>query len=317
VCVFDMIDYFQVQPETRRVNLLGRATYDINDSGLRAYTELGFFTSKVEHLGTPGGLNDSGVFDPANPATPRVHTTVLPANHPDNPTGAPRTLSLLMTQLGGRNGSQDSEVFRGIFGLNGVVKEDWNWDVGLGHIRSELTDIHTGFVRQPVIQQALNNGTFRIDPALNSPELLATISPELERTPTSSVALIDGSIAGSLWDLGGGPLGIAVGAEYRTEKVDTPPVPFTDAAEIVGLGFSAFKADRDVYAGYVELTAPVVRMLELNAAVRYARRLPRSASSSNRSSSSCCAPRMRKRSVRPALQKVVTARPSASRTSAS
>jgi iron complex outermembrane receptor protein len=264
-----MIDYFQVQPETRRVNLLGRATYDINETGLKLYSELGYFTSKVEAIGTPGGLNDSGVFDPANPATPAVHTTVIPAGHPDNPTGAPRTLSLLTTMLGGRNGTQESEVFRGIVGLSGNVKEDWTWDVAAGYIRSELDDTNTGFVRYPVLQAALDDFSFRVDGSLNSPELLASISPALKRTPVSSVALLDGSIAGSLWDLPGGPLGIAFGAEYRTEKTDTPPVPFTDVAEIVGLGFSAFNADRDVYAAYTEVTAPVVDMLELNAAVRY------------------------------------------------
>ena len=83
--------------------------------------------------------------------------------------------------------------------------------------------------------------------------MLASISPALKRTPVSSVALVDGSIAGSLWDLPGGPLGIAFGAEYRTEKTDTPPVPFTDVAEIVGLGFGSLNAYRDVYAAYTEV----------------------------------------------------------------
>jgi iron complex outermembrane receptor protein len=80
---------------------------------------------------------------------------------------------------------------------------------------------------------------------------------------------VDGNITGEIFDLPGGPLGVAVGAEYRNEKTDSPPTPFTDVAEIVGLGYSAFASDRDIYAGYVEAIAPILPILELNAAFRY------------------------------------------------
>ena len=43
--------------------------------------------------------------------------------------------------------------------------------------------------------------------------------------------------------LEGGPLGLALGAEARWEKADTPPVPVTDTGAIVGLGYSAFNIE--------------------------------------------------------------------------
>jgi iron complex outermembrane receptor protein len=70
-------------------------------------------------------------------------------------------------------------------------------------------------------------------------------------------------------NLPGGPLGIAVGAEYRKEDSTTQPVPGTDTGSIVGLGYSAYTASRKVYALFSELNAPVAKWLELNGAVRY------------------------------------------------
>ena len=268
-CVFDIVSFTQVQPKQERLNLLSRGTLDISPS-LQAYTELGFFTSKVEAVGTPGSVNDNGVFDAFHPGTLATHSAVLPANHPDNPFGVARSrFGLLTTALGGRNGKQESELVRVVAGLKGDLSADWNWEVGAAYIDSTLDDTNYGFIHFPTFQAALDAGTFRFDPKLNSPELLRQISPELKRTAESSVSLADASVSGLLFNLPGGRLGVAAGAEFRKEKNDTPPVPFTDRGEIVGLGFSAFKAERDVYAAYVEVDAPVHAMVDLNAAVRY------------------------------------------------
>ncbi len=263
-----MIDYAQVQPKQDRLNLLSRGTLELG-SGMQAYAEFGYFYSKVEAIGTPGGVNDNGVYNAADPANPIRHTTILPAGHPDNHAGVASTLSLLMTDLGGRNGTQESNVFRLITGLKGNLAS-WDWDVGAGYIRSELDDSNTGFVRHSVLQRALNEGTYRINnPGAVPQSLRDEISPDLKRTATSSITLVDAKLSGSLFDLPGGPFGIAFGTEFRNEKTDTPPVPYTDTGEIVGLGYSAFEADRDVYAGYVEISAPVLSFLELNGALRY------------------------------------------------
>jgi iron complex outermembrane recepter protein len=268
-CVFDTIGFEQIQPKQERMNVLSRGTFAITPT-LQAFAELGYFTSTVESVGTPGGVNDGGVFDPANPAAPVMHSAVLPGNHPDNPFGVERArFGLLTTMLGGRNGKQENELVRAIAGLKGEIGADWAWEAGAAYVENTLDDTQSGFIHFPTLQAALNAGTFRFDPALNSPTLLDAISPDLKRTAKSSVELVDASVSGLLFDLPGGRLGFAAGAEFRSEKSDTPPVPFTDRAQIVGLGFSAFNAQRDVYAAYVELEAPVHSMVNLNAAVRY------------------------------------------------
>jgi iron complex outermembrane recepter protein len=268
-CIFSVMDYNQIQPDSKRTNVFARGAVQFTDNA-QGYLELGWFNSKIDSIGTPGGVNDGGVFNPSDPLNPvtAAHNPMLPANHPDNPTGVARSLRLLTTMLGGRDQVTDSKVTRIIGGVKGDVGA-WRYDIGGGVIESKLKNLNTGFVYFPALVAALNNGTFRINPALNSAATLAAISPDLLTNATNKVSLIDATVSRDIWDLPGGKLGIAVGAEYRKETSDSPPVPFTDTSDIVGLGYAAFKADRNITAEYLEINAPVSKILELNAAYRF------------------------------------------------
>jgi iron complex outermembrane receptor protein len=70
-------------------------------------------------------------------------------------------------------------------------------------------------------------------------------------------------------DLKGGPLGLAMGTEWRKTSNSLTPQTYTDQGDIIGLGYSAYDGTQNVYAGYAELSAPVLEQLELSGAVRY------------------------------------------------
>jgi len=268
-CLFNSKIFTEVQPAVDRLNLFGRGTLQISPA-MTAYGELGLFYTKTRPIGTVGAGSDGGVFDPRDPLNPvLVHgLPTLPAAHPDNPFGQDVALGIRPTDFGGRNDDTDNTVTRLVLGLQGQA-HNWDYDFGVGYIESRLKDINTGFMRASVLQAALDNGTYRINrPGLVDPAVLAAISPPLERKPKSSVSLIDFKATRELMDLPGGALGVALGAEYRMEKNDTPPVPFTDVADIIGLGYSAFNAKRHVTAVFGELTAPVAKWAELSAALR-------------------------------------------------
>ncbi|MCG3189698.1 MAG: Vitamin B12 transporter BtuB [Burkholderiaceae bacterium] len=275
VCRYNGLDETEVQPEITRFNLFGRGTLQIS-STMQAYAELGYFNTVTKSNGTLGANNDSGVFFPGDLNNPLVtHTAmILPAAHPDNTFGVDRVLYYRPYELGGRDQKTDNKVFRSLLGLQGSVA-GWDYDAGLLYVKSKLTNTNTGFIIWDRMQAALNNGTYLINrPSLTSPSLtsaavLADVSPALVNKPTSSVASIDAKVSRELMSLQGGPLGLALGAEARWEKADTPPVPFTDTASVVGLGYSAFNMSRNVQALYGELNAPVTKWLELNAALRY------------------------------------------------
>ncbi|MCR2134541.1 TonB-dependent receptor, partial [Salmonella enterica] len=57
--------------------------------------------------------------------------------------------------------------------------------------------------------------------------------------------------------------------EWRKTSNSLTPQTYTDQGDIIGLGYSAYDGTQNVYAGYVELSAPVLEQLELSGALRY------------------------------------------------
>jgi len=267
ICRFNRLKFQQIQPDTERLNFFSRGTLQLTPE-TTAYSELGVFVTKVRPVGTLGGVNDAGVFNPLNLAQPNfVHgRPVLPVGHPDNPFTVPRSLGLAPDVFGGRNSNTDSTVTRLIVGAQGSVI-GWDWDAGAGYMQSRLKHVETGFLSFNGLAAAVANGTFRVNQPLPA-GVAAQVSPSLERDPESSIHLFDFKASRSLTELPGGPLSLAFGAEYRVEKADSPPTPGTDVHDIIGLGYSTYSAQRDIHAVYVELSAPVSKMLELSAAGR-------------------------------------------------
>ena len=273
LCLYDRLSEQEVQPEIKRFNFFGRGTFAVS-SLMTAYAELGYFNTKTSANGTLGAYNDGGVYQPGDPFNPLiVHGLItLPANHPDNPYGVARpNMGLLPNELGGRDQTTDNTVTRVIAGLQGSAW-GWDYDTAVGYIHSKLKNTNTGFINYDAFVAAINNGTYRfsgLGEGKTPANVQATYSYPLVTEPTSSVSLIDFKASRDLMDLAGGPLGLALGGEYRKEKADTPPVPGTDTGSIAGLGYSAFQSDRSVWAVYGEVNAPLFRGLELNAALRY------------------------------------------------
>jgi iron complex outermembrane receptor protein len=270
LCRYNPLVEQEVQPDIERLNLFGRGVYQFSPAAT-GYLELGYFNTKTKANGTLGANNDTGVYQPGDPFNPLIihGPMTLPAGHPDNTFGVDRTLFIRPFELNGRDQTTDNKVYRLVAGLQGSAY-GWDYDTGLSYIKSELKNQNFGYIIYDRMQAALDNGTYRItSPSLTDPAVLANISPTLENKPTSSVKAIDFKASRELMTLQGGSLGLAVGAEYRKEEADTPAVPFTDTGSIVGLGYSAFTSSRNVYAVFGELNAPVLKWLELSAAVRY------------------------------------------------
>jgi iron complex outermembrane recepter protein len=269
LCIFDQIEYADVQPETDRLNLVGRGSFNFTPE-TTGYVEFGAFHSNIKALGnTPSGTSGAIVFDPRPGANPLViQNATLPANHPDNPTGVARTLSLLTTDVGPRSEEIDNKVLRLIAGLTGE-RAGWSYDFGTGYLESKLKAARNGYLRFSAFQEALNNGSYRINnPSANSAGVYASIAPTLATEAKNSVSFVDGKISRE-FPVAGIPLGVAFGIDWRQEKTDSPPVPFTDVADILGLGFAAFNSKRDVTAVFTEVSAPITQTLELNGALRF------------------------------------------------
>jgi iron complex outermembrane receptor protein len=270
-CLWDPIAYQSVQPETQNINLYGRGTLKISND-MQAYTELGLFNSQAKTITTPSALTSTG-FDLLNNRVVNTNTgpdqLLLPIGHPDNPFPNNRARPRWVDPNRPRTSDLDTTVTRLLVGVKGT-SFGWDYDSGILYAQSKTDRTQNGYYRNSALQTAMNNGSFRIGQAgaLNSAQTLGLVSPELKNSATTKLALWDFKGTREFGQLPGGPIGIAVGGEFRHESTDSQATPFTDVSDIVGLGYAAARASRNISSLYTELALPVIKQLEFQLALR-------------------------------------------------
>jgi iron complex outermembrane receptor protein len=286
-CTWNILDYQQLQPSEDKINFLTRGTMELSPT-LTAFAEVGIFNSKVSTTYTPSSVSGSWA-DPVGGAVKNNVAITMGAGHPDNPfnaasganggAGYNARLRYVTADLGGRNNTYDTTVSRILGGLKGTAY-NWDWETGLLYTESKTDQTTDGYIRDSVLRDYLNatnlsgmNPTktyYRLgtNAGLNSAATNAAIAPHITNTSKTSITSLDMKATRELMQLAGGAMSLAVGAEFRKEEVDSPPKPFTYAADIIGLGYSGFSGSRNIAAVYGELNAPVLKNLELSAALR-------------------------------------------------
>ncbi|MCX2894960.1 TonB-dependent receptor [Stenotrophomonas lactitubi] len=275
-CLWDPAQqYRDLTPEEKYVNVFGRASFAFGEGG-EVYTEIGYSKKETIFSNTPSGVSGGWGY-PGGPvnASSGPGATVLYAGHPDNPLPYAARLRYSAWDVGPRVTNNTNEFNRFLVGVKGNWG-DWSYDTAYLHSGTDLTNKRTGFLRYSSVLCALGNpncagGTWRIgdNASQNSQALYDYISPTISARAKSSLDMFDFTISRSLMDLKGGPLGLAFGTEWRKTSNSLTPQTYTDQGDIIGLGYSAYDGTQNVYAGYVELSAPVLEQLELSAALRY------------------------------------------------
>lgn len=286
-CTWNQIDFLQLQPPEEKLNFLTRGTLEISPA-LSAFAEVGVFKSKVSTTYTPSTVSGQWA-DTVNGITLSNTAITMGPNHPDNPfnaasganggAGYNARLRYATADLGGRDNTYDTTVTRLLGGLKGTAAS-WDWEAGVLYTESKTDQTTDGYIRNSVLRDYLNgtNATglnptltyyrLGVNAGLNSEAVRSAIAPHIENSSKTSITSIDLKASRELMQLQGGPMQLALGAEYRQEKVDSPPKPYTFEADIIGLGYSGFSGNRNVSAVYAELSAPVLKQLELTAALR-------------------------------------------------
>ena len=274
-CLFDLAPYTTLTPDEKYLTLFGRATARINDNA-EFYAEVGFSEKKVRYQTRPNYADGSWGY-PGGPviASSGAGAVVLGANHPDNPLGYAARPKYVAWDVGPRVTNNKNQFQRLLFGVNGAWGE-WNYDVGYLHSSTKLIGRRTGFLRYSRVREVLasdNNplhAYWRIgdDAHLNSQAMYDYISPEISAEATTSLDMIDFKANRTFMDLPGGPLALAVGAEYRRQKVELTPLTYTDTGDIIGLGYSSYRGSEKVGVAFAEVLAPLAESFEVSAAIR-------------------------------------------------
>lgn len=274
-CLWDVAQYRNLVPDEEYLNFFSRGTFAINDSA-ELYTEFGWSKKKTRFVNGFSGVAGAWGY-PGGPvnANSGPGATVLGPDHPDNPMpGVAVRVRYGAFDVGPRVTTNENEFVRFLAGVTGTAGA-WDYDAGYLHSETSLFNERTGYLRYSRVRTVLEDpnspvGWWRIgdDSGLNTQALYDYISPTIHADASSELDMVDAKASRSLMDLPGGPLGLALGAEYRRQSVELTPQSFTDIGDIIGLGFSAYSGTQKVAAAYAELLAPVTSTLELNAALR-------------------------------------------------
>ncbi|WP_425529492.1 TonB-dependent receptor [Stenotrophomonas nitritireducens] len=274
-CLWDAGKFRDLVPEEKYVNVFGRTSFAFGDNG-EVYTEIGYSKKDTTFRNTPSGVSGGWGY-PGGPvnASSGDGATVLGPTHPDNPYGVPVRVRYSAFDVGPRVTETNNEFMRFLVGVKGSWG-DWDYDTAYLHSSTDLTSTRTGFLRYSAVLCALGDpncagGVWNIGQGAeaNPQSLYAYISPTIDARAKSKLDMFDIKVSRSLLDLPGGPLGLALGTEWRKTSNSLTPQTYTDQGDIIGLGYSAYDGTQTVYAGYAELSAPVLKSLELNAALRY------------------------------------------------
>ncbi|MBL8649378.1 MAG: TonB-dependent receptor [Sphingopyxis sp.] len=226
--------------------------------------------------------------------TPVLDAITVDVTNPFNPFGV--TLDASNTDFvyrrfvegGPRRFNQTVTTIYGVATLDGkfdIGGRDWYWDVNASYGRNKARQTMYGNINADNLRRALGpvalcTGAcvpFNIFGGVGSITQPMLDYVTFEQRDSSRQSTFDASVnlSGSLFDLPGGPLGLAVGAEYRKLKGRFDPDP------IVAAGFSSdipalpTRGSYDVKEAYAELSAPILsgtpffELLEFDGAVRF------------------------------------------------
>jgi iron complex outermembrane receptor protein len=216
----------QIQPPTEQLNILSKFTKTLSDNW-QGSVQASFFRSEAQQLAgsitAPGGYATTnyptGLYNPVFSPTQPVPTIVpnppavitVPANYPGNPTGAVQDLVYNFHELGLYQVQTHTDTYRLLAELNGQAA-GWDLDGSAGVMYSNMTYKLYGNIEWAQLQAALDNGyVVGANPSPNGASLFA---PPQETTPTSSLSYVETHASRPLFQLPGGPLSVALGAQY-------------------------------------------------------------------------------------------------------
>jgi iron complex outermembrane receptor protein len=268
----------QIQPPTEQTNFLGKFTHVLAGDWKMVVTA-SIFDSNAEQVApeTPPfghslnqtGINSGGnVLTPIGPGVPASAVTypvyTLPANSPLNPYGAPAQIAYSFPDVGPEVTDVDTTTYRLFADFRGTAG-GWDLDAAFGAMYARMSDHISGFLEPAVVQTDLNNGSYIPGVSTNGAQLFAPVETT---DPSSTLDVIDVHGAHDLFEMPGGPLTLALGAQYFHKALNyvNPATVIAGTQE----GASAFAVgSQDDTAGFLEVGGKVVKELEVDAAVRY------------------------------------------------
>jgi iron complex outermembrane recepter protein len=284
LCRYDRYSRFEAMPAAERVTALVSGRFAVNAT-TEAFAEALWSNTKTTYLspfqpyGPAVGPTTWG--DPATGSARTFTPFGLPAGHPLNPTGAYVNDFRYRFVDGPAEASADSDNYRLLFGVRGVMMGKWDWETAVAFLGAKTVDRQrgnfsdSGFKEvigdysQPTLPADFFNkpGGYRIGEQ-NSAEVINKLFPSFGTDAKTSQTAIDGKISGEIAQWAAGPVTMATGFDLRREKFTITPTSHLLTGDIVGFGNAQTNAARTFGAVFAEVNLPITKTLEAQVAAR-------------------------------------------------
>ncbi len=180
---------------------------------------------------------------------------LVPADNVLNPFGQDVLVALVLVEMPPRTQFVDTEVFRAVAGLRGLIGPIWQWETAAAYSHEDF-DSRTLDLNTPAFLAALADGRYNpfADPTTQGP-INAGLVDELTQTSrvagTSALMTLNFAAHGPVFSLPGGDASLALGLEATRavrHRRSTDPV-FGQPAE--------FEGNRTTSAAFTELYLPL------------------------------------------------------------
>lgn len=267
---FSTTSYLVTPQEVFTINAAAR--YEIADE-ITLFTEGGFTNRKSDQQMAPEGT----FWAPA-----------VPAANPYNPVGEDVFVVRRLRETAGRAFAQDFSDYRMVFGLEGMLFDEYSWDMSYNYSRYIDTRLDTGRVNPERIETLL-------DPALcdadgGCPEVwdvfhAGTLSQEMiDYAFVDNSPVINGTtkqfmanISGDIMELPAGAAMFAFGVEKRWEEYNRTPDGAAALGQIYSVAGDPTSGAYNLEEAYLEVSVPVlaglpmVESLNFSAAARHSK----------------------------------------------
>jgi iron complex outermembrane receptor protein len=268
----------QIQPPTEQTNFLAKFTKALTKDWTLTVTG-SIFDSTAEQVApqTPpfghamsqtgqesGSIQDIGFGPGVGPNLVVYPVLSLPANSPQNPYGARANLVYSFPDIGPLVTDVETTTYRLFLDAHGTAA-GWDLDAQVGLMYAKMIDKIYGYIEPGIAQADLNNFTYVPGISNNGASLFAPVE---STDPSSTLGVLDFHGSRPLFEMPGGPLSIAAGAQYfhKAQNYVDPPTVISGVQE----GAAAFSVgSQDDTAAFAEIGGKPIKQLEVDAAVRY------------------------------------------------
>jgi iron complex outermembrane receptor protein len=283
-CTYDFKNQFTALPGTDRVGALIRGNMQVAPN-VNAYTEIGLSRTETEQtFQAPFFAGTTGLLSTPAGLRPFPYNITFGPGVAGNPfAGNARYIGVLQ-DMGTRDNEITSTDMRGLVGLSYTLG-NWDLDSALGFSRNKVETINTNRITLAGTSAAFGVGTgvqppvpvssgstYNLDQwTLNSDAVRDSIRADFPRKSTSELSFIDTRASTTFGQMPGGPMGLAVGVEYRKESLKDVPDPVASSGGILGQGITATNGSRNNTSVFAEFAFPFTKALEAQLAVRHDR----------------------------------------------